>query len=93
MTIITIGISILIREAALLIWDEKVRSLAYFTGNEVSSISLFGAAYLAAGVVGPWGFRAHHGIAHALFKYTLTGRSMRACAAKSCGRGPVAASR
>ena len=33
MIIITIGLSIMIREAALHIWDEKVHSLAYFTGN------------------------------------------------------------
>jgi branched-chain amino acid transport system permease protein len=36
--IITIGLSIVMQEAALHLWDEKVRSLPYFTGNEVSSL-------------------------------------------------------
>ena len=44
MIIITIGLSIVIQEAALHIWDEKVRSLPYFTGNECSSVKIFGAA-------------------------------------------------
>ena len=43
MIIITIGLSIMIREAALHIWDEKVHSLAYFSGNELSSINILGA--------------------------------------------------
>ena len=38
MIVITIGLSIVIREAALHIWDEKVRSLPYFTGDECSSV-------------------------------------------------------
>ncbi|HXY61295.1 MAG TPA: branched-chain amino acid ABC transporter permease, partial [Nitrospirota bacterium] len=42
MIIITIGISILVREIALAIWGEGVRSLPYFTGNEVSSIAFGG---------------------------------------------------
>ena len=42
--IITIGLSIVMQEAALHIWDEKVRSLPYFTGNEVSSVKFLGAA-------------------------------------------------
>src|SRR5512137_1688864 len=44
MIIITIGLSIVIQEIALHIWDEKVRSLPYFTGNEISSVVIFGAA-------------------------------------------------
>ncbi len=79
--IVTIGISIVIQEAALHIWDEKVRSLPYFTGNEVSSVRLLGAAIspqvlwvlgtIAIAVTGLHGF----------LKYTLTGRAMRACSA------------
>jgi len=42
MIIITIGISILIREGALTVWGEGVRSLPYFTGNEVSAVSFGG---------------------------------------------------
>src|SRR5271157_3042137 len=34
--IITIGVSILLRETALHVWDEKVRALPFFTGTEVS---------------------------------------------------------
>ncbi|MFH0921504.1 MAG: branched-chain amino acid ABC transporter permease [Fibrobacterota bacterium] len=81
MIVITIGLSILIREAALLIWDEKVRSLPFFTGNEVSSVSLFGAR------VSPqvfWVLGVSTALVTALslfFKFTLTGRAMRACAA------------
>jgi branched-chain amino acid transport system permease protein len=33
MIIITIGLSIIIREIALHVWDEKVRALPYFTGD------------------------------------------------------------
>jgi len=80
MVIITIGLSIVIREAALHIWDEKVRSLPYFTGNECSSVKIFGAAIspqviwvlgaVAVVVVGLYSFS----------KYTLVGKAMRACA-------------
>ena len=81
MIIITIGLSILIREAALHIWDEKVRSLPYFTGNEISSIKLLGA-YISPQVL--WVLLACAAIVIGLnlfFSYTLTGRSMRACSA------------
>ena len=42
MIIITIGISILIRETALHIWGEGVRALPYFTGTSVSALNLGG---------------------------------------------------
>jgi len=81
MIIITIGVSILLREAALHVWDEKVRSLPYFTGNECSSISIFGA-HISPQVI--W-VLAVCGTMVALlslfFTRTLTGRSMRACSA------------
>lgn len=88
--VITIGVSILIREATLHIWDENVRSLPFFTGTEISSLAVLGArvspqvlwvlAACAAIVVGLTIF----------FKVTLTGRAMRACAddrtaARLCG--------
>jgi branched-chain amino acid transport system permease protein len=44
MIIITIGLAIVIQEAARHIWDEKVRALPCFTGNECSSIRVLGAA-------------------------------------------------
>lgn len=43
MIIITIGLSIIIREAALHVWDEQIRALKFFSGTEISSISIFGA--------------------------------------------------
>src|SRR5574340_1226944 len=43
MVIVTIGLSILLQEAALHIWDEKVRSLKNFTGDETTSINILGA--------------------------------------------------
>jgi branched-chain amino acid transport system permease protein len=81
MIIITIGLSILIREAALHLWDEKVRSLPYFTGNEISSIKLLGA-YISPQVL--WVLFTCAAIVIGLnlfFSFTLTGRSMRACSA------------
>jgi branched-chain amino acid transport system permease protein len=80
MIIVTIGLSIIIREIALHIWDEKVRSLPYFTGSEISSIKFFGA-YISPQVI--WVLAVCSIIVAFLgffFKFTLTGRSMRACA-------------
>jgi branched-chain amino acid transport system permease protein len=77
--IITIGLSIVIQEVALHVWDEKVRSLPYFTGNEVSSIRFLGAAIspqvlwvLGTVVLVVLGL-------HGFLRYTLRGRAMRAC--------------
>jgi len=90
MIIITIGLSILIREAALHVWDEKVHALAYWTGNETSSVAVLGAR------VSPqvlW-VLAVCGLMVAgltvFFRRTLTGKAMRACAsnaaaARLCG--------
>lgn len=79
MIIITMGLSIVIQEAALHVWDEKVRSLPYFTGNEISSVHLLGAAIspqvlwvlgtVAAAVV----------LLHGFLKRTRQGRALRAC--------------
>jgi branched-chain amino acid transport system permease protein len=77
--IITIGLSIVIQEVALHIWDEKVRSLPYFTGNEISSVRLLGAA------ISPQVLWVLGGVAvmvlglQAFLKYTLPGQAMRAC--------------
>ena len=77
--VITIGLSIVLQEAALHVWDEKVRSLPYFSGNEASSLRLFGAAIspqvlwvLGAVAVAVLGL-------HGFLKYTLHGQAMRAC--------------
>ncbi|MBN1675817.1 MAG: branched-chain amino acid ABC transporter permease [Kiritimatiellae bacterium] len=81
MIIITIGLSIVIRELALHAWDEKVRSLPYFTGDEVSSVRFLGAA------ISPQVFWVLGTVAiavtllHVFLKYTLAGKAMRACSA------------
>ncbi|MGE5807695.1 MAG: branched-chain amino acid ABC transporter permease [Nitrospirota bacterium] len=81
MIIITIGISILIREAALLVWGEGVRSLPYFTGNEISAISV-GGVRVSPQVI--WSIGVCSIVVLLLnlfFKHTMLGREMRACAA------------
>jgi branched-chain amino acid transport system permease protein len=79
MIIITIGLSIVIQEAALHFWDEKVRSLPYFTGNEVSSLRFLGAA-VSPQVVWVLGtVTVMVVLLHAFFRYSRQGRAMRAC--------------
>lgn len=79
MIIITIGLSIVIQETALHVWDEKVRSLPYFTGNETSSLKLFGAA-LSPQVCWVLGtVAAAVALLQFFYKKTLYGRAMRAC--------------
>jgi branched-chain amino acid transport system permease protein len=78
--IITIGLSIVIREAALHLWDEKVRALPYFTGDECSSLRVFGAA-VSPQVLWVLGVTAAAVLGLHLFLHrSLTGRAMRACA-------------
>jgi len=90
MIVITIGVSILIREAMLLIWDETVRSMPYFTGTSVSTVTLLGA-HISPQVLWVLGISALIVLGLTLFfRYTLTGRAMRACAddrmaARLCG--------
>ena len=85
MIITTIGLSIVIREAALAAWGEGVRTLPFFTGNEVSSVELLGAhfspqifwvlgttALVVAGLT-------------AFFKFTMMGKAMRGCSANRDG--------
>jgi len=77
--IITIGVSILLRETALHVWDEKVHALPFFTGTEVSSVTLLGA-HVSPQVL--WVLGACALIVAGLslfFKFTLPGRAMRAC--------------
>ncbi len=80
MIIITIGISILIREAALLVWGQQVRSLPYFTGNEVTSLAI-GGARVSPQVLWTLGVcAALMVLVTALFRWSMVGRQMRACA-------------
>ena len=87
MIIVTIGLSILIREIALHIWDEQVRALPFFTGSEISSISILGAR------VSPqvlWVLGVTLLIVAGLllfFRFTLTGKAMRACSANRRAAG------
>ncbi|MBI5904759.1 MAG: branched-chain amino acid ABC transporter permease [Deltaproteobacteria bacterium] len=81
MVIITIGVSILIRETALHIWGESVRALPYFTGTAVSSIRL-GGVYISPQVLWVVGIGAVAvALLSAFFNLTMLGRQMRACAA------------
>lgn len=81
MIIITIGLSILIREAALHIWGEGVRSLPYFNGNEISTVPILGTN-ISPQVL--WVICVCTIIVFFLslfFKFTSLGQEMRACAA------------
>jgi branched-chain amino acid transport system permease protein len=79
MIIITIGLSIVMQEVALHIWDEKVRSLPYFTGNEISSLKFFGAS-ISPQVLWVLGTVAVSVLLlHLFLKRTMWGRAMRAC--------------
>ncbi|HHK60626.1 MAG TPA: branched-chain amino acid ABC transporter permease [Desulfobacterales bacterium] len=81
MIIITIGVSILLREAALHIWGDGVYALPYFTGNEVSSISVLGAT-ISPQILWVIGTCAVIVITlNLFFKLTPVGQEMRACAA------------
>jgi branched-chain amino acid transport system permease protein len=81
MVIITIGVSILIREIALHVWGNSVRALPYFTGSSISSINL-GGVYVSSQVLWVIGIGALAVAAlTAFFNLTMLGRQMRACAA------------
>ncbi len=88
--VITIGISILLREGMLHVWDEQVRSLPYFTGTALSTFSVLGARVSPQDL---WVLGVCTVIVAGLtlfFRFTLTGRAMRACAddrmaARLCG--------
>lgn len=77
--IITMGLSIVIQEAALHIWDEKVRSLPYFTGNEISSVRFFGATISPQVLWVLATVAITVALLHVFLRYTLRGRAMRAC--------------
>jgi branched-chain amino acid transport system permease protein len=85
MLITTVGLSIIIREAALLAWGESVRTLPFFSGNEVSSVSFLGANFSPQlfWVVGTIALVAA-GLT-LFFKLTLVGKAMRGCSANRDG--------
>jgi branched-chain amino acid transport system permease protein len=90
MIMITIGVSILVREVALHVWDEKSHALPHFTGNAVSAFTLAGAKISpqVLWVLGVCG--AMVVLLGVFFRATPLGRQMRACAsnrdaARLCG--------
>ena len=79
--VITIGVAILLREGALFAWGEGVRSLPYFTGDEVTALSFHGVRVSpqALWVLGTTALTV--ALLAFFFGYTMLGREMRACAA------------
>lgn len=81
MIIITIGLSILVREVALHIWGEGVRSLPYFTGDAKTSVEFLGAR-ISPQVLWVIGICSVIVVLLSIFfRYTMAGRQMRACSA------------
>jgi branched-chain amino acid transport system permease protein len=81
MIIITIGISILIRETALHIWGEGVKALPYFTGSAVTTINVAGV-FISPQVLWAAGISLLMVLVlNSFFNFTPLGRQMRACAA------------
>jgi branched-chain amino acid transport system permease protein len=81
MIIITIGLSILIREVALHIWGDSIRSLPYFVGNEITTVTI-GAVRISPQVFWVIGVCGIMVLGLSLFfKVTPVGREMRACSA------------
>ncbi|MEW5815602.1 MAG: branched-chain amino acid ABC transporter permease [Spirochaetota bacterium] len=87
MIIVTIGLSIIIREIALHVWDEKIRAPRFFTGNEVTSIKIFNA-FISPQVLWVLGITTCivAGL-YIFFTFTLTGQAMRACSANRIAAG------
>nr|MBF0223377.1 branched-chain amino acid ABC transporter permease [Desulfobulbaceae bacterium] len=78
--IITIGISILTREAALHFWGDTVRALPYFIGNEITSVQILGTniSPQVLWVIGTCSVIVL--FLSVFFKFTSLGQEMRACA-------------
>ena len=80
LVVITIGVAILLREAALSIWGEGVRSLPYFTGDELSAFSFWGVR-VSPQVLWVLGTTvATVALLRLFFGHTMLGWEMRACA-------------
>lgn len=85
LTIMTIGLSMLLKEAALKLWGEQVKTVPFFSGSEVSTLALAGAHFSPQLV---WILGATVLIVAGLslfYKRTLTGQAMRACSASRIG--------
>jgi branched-chain amino acid transport system permease protein len=81
MIIITIGLSILTREAALHLWGESIRSLPYFIGDEITAVAILGARISpqVIWVIAVCGLMVL--FLSVFFQATSVGREMKACAA------------
>jgi branched-chain amino acid transport system permease protein len=81
MIIITIGLSILTREAALHLWGESIRSLPYFIGDEITTVAILGARISpqVIWVIAVCGLMVL--FLSVFFQTTSVGREMKACAA------------
>jgi branched-chain amino acid transport system permease protein len=85
LTIMTIGLSMLLKEIALKLWGEQVKTVPFFSGSEVSSLALAGA-HFSPQLLWIMGATALIVVALSLFyRYTLTGQAMRACSASRVG--------
>ena len=81
MIVITMGLSIGIRELALLVWGEGVHALPYFTGDAVTALSV-GDVHVSPQVLWVLGTVALVALfLMVFFGRTRLGRQMRACAA------------
>lgn len=87
LVIITIGASILIRGIAMLLWGKDTYSLPAFTGNDPITI---GGATLLPQQLWIFAITVLAIIINKLFfKYSITGRAMRACASNRRAAGLV----
>lgn len=85
--IITIGGSILIRGIAMMVWGKDTHAIPAFSGSEPLSV---GAATILPQHLWIFALTAIAIIANKLFfKYTITGKAMRACAANRRAAGLV----
>lgn len=85
LTIMTIGLSIFLREIALKIWGEQVMTVPFFSGTESSSLSFLGGNFSPQLL---WVIAATtliFVILTVFFKFTLSGQAMRACSASRVG--------
>jgi branched-chain amino acid transport system permease protein len=81
MIIITIGLSILTREAALHLWGESIRSLALFHRGRNHDGGHPRCPDFPPGPLGHRRVRLDGAVSERLFQTTSVGREMRACAA------------
>lgn len=81
MIVITIGVSILLREAALVAWGEGVHALPYFTGDEIAAVDLGGVRFSPQVLWSLATVAVLVAALHGFFQHTALGRQMRACAA------------